>query len=240
VGFDGQGYGGTDHRVAVAPDGSAYVASGMFDGRIERLDAAGVIDPSFGENGVVTTSMDAISSLSVTRDGKLLVQGGRYLLFDGHLELVDTLMFRLNSDGSTDPTFNAGQPIVNDPFVGGSLTHPLPDGSTFLAIGLGPYYSEAFALKKLLPDGRIAPSADVNIPDPTDPFPDSGGQDSLPADPGDAADPPVIDDEDSGDFIEIAPMEGDRGSSFALTPSFFDDAEGATLFDPAGSVELLD
>jgi uncharacterized delta-60 repeat protein len=236
-----EGYFGTDYNVTLARDGSAYVTSGMNDPRIQRFDPTGATDQSFGDHGIVTTPMYFITGTAVTADGKLLVEGGRIRPNDYHLQLFDPLLLRLNSDGSPDPTFNAGQPISNDLLGWGALFHPLPDGSTFRASAAWPYFSRAFAVEKLLADGSIAPSAHPQDPDyPETPF-DPGLDDPVDSESdGDLTpDPDFIDAQDFADLATLAPsLSG--GSPFALTENLFTNREDLTLFNPTASLDLFD
>jgi uncharacterized delta-60 repeat protein len=243
---DAGGYSGADYNLTLAGDGSAYATSGMNDPRIQRFDPTGAVDQSFGEHGVVTTPMSFITGTAVTADGKLLVEGGRIRANDYHLQLFDPLLLRLNSDGSPDPTFNAGQPIIDDLLGCRTLFHPLPDGSTFRASAASAYFSRAFAVEKLLADGSVAPSAHPKDPDhPETPFDpglvepvdsESDGDPTPDADFIDASDPDFIDAQDFVDLTTLPQTDfGGDGSPFAVVErddqTVFNSDAGFSLFD---------
>jgi uncharacterized delta-60 repeat protein len=64
---------------------------------------AGSLDPTFGKNGIVATSMRAANAVALQGDGKIVLAGGG--IFDDGL--ADALT-RLNTDGSLDTSFGSG------------------------------------------------------------------------------------------------------------------------------------
>jgi Domain of unknown function (DUF5122) beta-propeller len=61
---------------------------------------AGSLDPTFGNNGIVATSLGAAPASALQSDGKIVLGG----LGDTNGAVYDTLI-RLNSDGSVDTSF---------------------------------------------------------------------------------------------------------------------------------------
>jgi uncharacterized delta-60 repeat protein len=101
--------------VAVQPDGK-IVAAGLagFDVALARYNSNGTIDPGFGTGGKVTTSIspsyDSASSVSIQRDGKIVVAGRTVTLSDGNFH---SLLVRYNSNGMLDTAFGAGGNLTN-------------------------------------------------------------------------------------------------------------------------------
>jgi uncharacterized delta-60 repeat protein len=99
--------GGGDSAAAVAlqPDGkilvAGYTVAGMNNNAIVyRLNPNGSFDASFGQNGtrqIVSSTGEGARALALQPDGKIIVAG------DGG---DDAVVYRLNSDGSNDQTFN--------------------------------------------------------------------------------------------------------------------------------------
>lgn len=170
------GVGGFVNALALQPDGRLVAAgdftnfSGLEVGRIVRVGATGLADPTFqagrGANG-------PIHALALQPDGRLMV-GGAFTTFNftNHAGLT-----RLNSDGAIDTSFNPGAGADADVFalavqadgkilVGGAfitfngvprpyLVRLLGDGSLDAAFnpGLGPD-NRVHALA-ILSDGKI-------------------------------------------------------------------------------------
>lgn len=136
-----QPFGGTVNAVEVQRDGSLLATgasddAGMRSVRTVRVDPAGVLDPTFGVGGAVTTEIpdsDASrgNSVLVQPDGKVLVGGSSY----GPGDYSYYLVLRYLPDGTLDTSFGGG---------GHGYTDDLFD-----------YYSEVSDLA-LQPDGRIA------------------------------------------------------------------------------------
>ena len=112
--------------LAVQPDGKiVWVGAGQILGdtnsadnfAVARFTAAGVLDPTFGANGLVSTSFpaeplsDAANAVLVQPDGKLLV-GGQAGISRRSIRLF-AAMVRLNANGSLDPSFGTGGKVVN-------------------------------------------------------------------------------------------------------------------------------
>lgn len=154
-------------RIAEQPDGKIVVAGrGNYGpcGRdltpydqlaLARLEPDGVLDPGFGEGGIIETHTDdgldetGANDLALAEDGDILVAGSSSLL-------------RFAPDGALDPSFG-GSGQVRPPGLPGELVM-LPGGGLLLA---GPSAaastccrsnSSDFLLSRYLPDGRLDPS----------------------------------------------------------------------------------
>jgi uncharacterized delta-60 repeat protein len=98
--------------VTVQSDGKIVVAGALNNGSntdsyIARYHADGTLDLTFGDNGVVilavSASNDALTSVAVQNDGKIVATGyARNGIHD------DFAVVRLNSDGSLDSGFGTG------------------------------------------------------------------------------------------------------------------------------------
>jgi uncharacterized delta-60 repeat protein len=112
--------------VAVQSDGKiVWVGGGQIPGdtntadtfAVARFTAAGTLDPTFGADGLVSTSFpaqpvsDAADTVLVQPDGKILVGGQAGISRRGIL--LFAAMLRLNADGSLDTSFGTGGKVVN-------------------------------------------------------------------------------------------------------------------------------
>jgi uncharacterized delta-60 repeat protein len=100
-------------RVAIQPDGKIVVAGYIQSSApvfasalVLRYDASGVLDNTFGTDGVVTFDpayrfLDGYG-VSIQADGKIVVVG------DSGLPDPNVVLARLNPDGTLDSTFGAG------------------------------------------------------------------------------------------------------------------------------------
>jgi uncharacterized delta-60 repeat protein len=101
------------NAIALEPDGE-IIAAGWSGGdfALLRLSSRGEFDPSFGSDGVVTTSFGpglAIAyALRIQRDGKLLAAGISDVS-DGN---VSAALARYTPDGELDPSFGAGGKVL--------------------------------------------------------------------------------------------------------------------------------
>jgi uncharacterized delta-60 repeat protein len=117
LGFDIDGYAETelvpndDSRVsslAVQGDGKIVaIGTSIEDIGVARYDTDGGLDTGFSDDGVLTTAVDALldagyRSLQVQADGKIVVGGWS---IDAGGDYEDSVLARLNTDGSLDSTF---------------------------------------------------------------------------------------------------------------------------------------
>jgi len=110
------GTGGQAKCVVILSDGSILIGgSGVLNGvpciALIKLKSSGLIDTSFGDNGVATLSAGAanayIEAIHILSTGKILCTG----VFESYLDVSNSVFVaRFNSDGSLDSTFAADGP----------------------------------------------------------------------------------------------------------------------------------
>jgi uncharacterized delta-60 repeat protein len=134
--------------LAFQPDGSIVILSGN---QVARYSANGSPDTSFGISGIVTFSgfIDFNGNpshpnvLALQSDGKILIAGSVAAGSDAGGPVIDTLLERLNADGSLDTTFGAGGKVTKDLGIPDKIGYPANQQA-----------SSPDALV-VLPDGRI-------------------------------------------------------------------------------------
>lgn len=103
--------------VTLQSDGK-IVAAGQSDRSfaVVRYNPDGTLDPSFGEEGKVTTRIgtdpeieDAASALALQADGKIVVVGRTWQPYTNDIAVV-----RYNPDGSLDASFGKGGKVIDD------------------------------------------------------------------------------------------------------------------------------
>ncbi len=111
-----------DNKILIA----GYYAElfGPYNVSIVRFNADGIVDSTFGENGLVLSSLgDRATAVMVQPDGKILIEGG-------HKEKALTM--RYLPDGTLDKTFGSNGIVETDFGIGGtSLGYAIavqPDG----------------------------------------------------------------------------------------------------------------
>lgn len=157
VGFFGQ----VGFSVAVQPDGKV-IAAGTFG--VMRFVTDGSVDPAFLSippgPAPYTGPGNGIGTVVLQPDGRILVSGS----FTNAAGTPLPSIFRLNSNGSIDPSFNAspnypgGRVLALQPDgkVVGGLFRLLPDGSADPDFDASWYNSSAdFYSLALAPDGKI-------------------------------------------------------------------------------------
>ncbi|WP_201980092.1 T9SS type A sorting domain-containing protein [Hymenobacter rubidus] len=111
-GFNAGGVGANGFVAAMVlqPNGKIMIGGGFtaYNGvpafTVARLNANGTLDTSFSPSGPMATVRRQVGALAVQPDGKILV-GGSGSLSTG---LPDGGLYRLNTDGTPDATFNIG------------------------------------------------------------------------------------------------------------------------------------
>ena len=99
-------YSGVLNDLVLQPDGKILVGgdfslmNGVNSRQIIRLNTDGSKDNSF-----VPTIGGRVESIALQPDGKILIAGSSSTFINGHLQRY---VFRLNADGTTDPTFDLG------------------------------------------------------------------------------------------------------------------------------------
>ncbi|MBF0551764.1 MAG: hypothetical protein HQK60_14675, partial [Deltaproteobacteria bacterium] len=117
--------------VVLQPDGRILVVGGSgnttnSDILVLRCDSTGVLDKTFGTNGIVrlgtTADYDYAWGLALQNDGKILVAGT-----SAPNNVYQAEVYRLNEDGTPDDRFGAG----------GVYTHPVSGGYDAVAYSVG-------------------------------------------------------------------------------------------------------
>lgn len=114
------------YDISIQEDGKIIligytITDNDWDFIILRFNQNGTIDQSFGKNGIVildigtytgeSRSRDIAKSLLIQSDGKIVVGGET-----GAITFFDTVLVRLNSNGSLDPYFGNGGIVINKNF----------------------------------------------------------------------------------------------------------------------------
>jgi uncharacterized delta-60 repeat protein len=156
------GGGDSATAVAVQHDGkilvAGYTVAGMNNNAIVyRLNPDGSFDASFGQNGtrqIVSSTGEGARALALQPDGKIIVAGS-----GGD----DAVVYRLNSDGSNDHTFNGTGRlgIANSDFANAVALQP--DGRIVLAGRMPDAGGKSdAAIYRLNPDGSFDPTFNGN------------------------------------------------------------------------------
>ncbi|MBP6391772.1 MAG: T9SS type A sorting domain-containing protein [Flavobacteriales bacterium] len=156
----GQG-GHNGNAVAVQPDGkivvAGYYGSLTSSFAVLRYHVDGSLDSTFDADGIVITDVtsqpDAIHSLVVQPDGRIVVAGRSY-----DAQQTKFSVARYNPDGSLDPTFDQDGIVLIS--VGGEadVCHSMilqPDGKIVLAGSCQLGTNDDFALVRIHPDGTL-------------------------------------------------------------------------------------
>ncbi len=149
-------------RVCTAAIAAALVATLVLAGLTKTVEAngAGVLDPTFSNDGQLTTNFlagtfDSVSSLAFQTDGKIVAAGSAQSTI-----VCDFGLARYLRDGTLDPTFGAGGKVstnFNGNIISGVTDVVLqPDGKIVAAGGTGSSPSSLdFALARYLSDGSL-------------------------------------------------------------------------------------
>ncbi|MBL0343344.1 MAG: T9SS type A sorting domain-containing protein [Bacteroidetes bacterium] len=107
------------YAVAMQSDGKIVVVGNSYIGNndyaVARYDSVGLLDPTFGIGGIVTTSFlngfwngtEVASSVAIQSDGKIVVAGNTYYYNANVIGLA-----RYNSNGSLDSSFGVGGLVI--------------------------------------------------------------------------------------------------------------------------------
>jgi uncharacterized delta-60 repeat protein len=153
-----------DEKIVVLSD--ANPPGGYQQFALLRYDKFGVLDPTFGNNGLVTTHLGYnganTSKLLLQPDGKLIAAGE---VSNGNRSLAAIVRYLPN--GLIDPDFATGGKFVAD-LLGGTSGGEirsglvLPDGK-LLFVGIsGGYNASRIVLLRLLPNGTPDPTFGAN------------------------------------------------------------------------------
>jgi uncharacterized delta-60 repeat protein len=151
--------------VAVQPDGKVVIVGvspagkGTSVGTVQRLNSNGTLDTTFNRTGSVTIAGSS-TTLALQPDGKILI-GGNTAVKQGKTYINESLVARLNTNGTLDTTFGN-----NGLWVSASTSGPVEDlavltdpahPSTVTGI-VGAVYGPSFEAIKLTPAGRPDPT----------------------------------------------------------------------------------
>jgi uncharacterized delta-60 repeat protein len=161
---------GNTNAVTLQSDGSIVVA-GMIGGTttdnftVDRYNANGTLDTTFGDNGLVTASlggrMGVGEAVLVQSDDKILVVA---TALTGHLGIPQTALLRVNSDGSLDTTFGVGGTELVGATGGGTALAELSDGEILVVNGGGAaQFTATGALESIVTGGPIEASSPAGI-----------------------------------------------------------------------------
>ncbi|MFI4969514.1 MAG: hypothetical protein ACHP7D_04860 [Lysobacterales bacterium] len=159
-----------DGRIVIA--GSTYAADGHRDFALARYTSAGVLDPSFGTGGIVTTAVgpsdDYAYALILMPWGRLVAAGSARISTGG--SGTDLALVAYNADGRLDRYFgNAGKRMVDisafDDIVYGLASDI--NGARFWAVGTaapGNTAQDFLAVEFGLPDTIFRDGFEMPVP----------------------------------------------------------------------------
>jgi uncharacterized delta-60 repeat protein len=155
--------------VATGSFGVSPAASAKQDpasaARHESPQAAGDLDPTFGNAGIKITDFfgnyDTATGLALQADGKIVAAG--LALHGSALSSGDFALARYNPDGSLDPGFGAAGKLTSDFF--GNLDQAdgvaIESGGKIVVVGVAKHSDSSstgdFALARYNPDGSLDP-----------------------------------------------------------------------------------
>ncbi len=168
------GFAGDIYQVGTSQDGPLTTAGNATQFTLLRYTSSGVLDSTFGNGGIVTTSIqtssatfpnpnDQATNLVIQPDGKIVVVG-----FSTYPGAVGQLMaiVRYNTDGTLDTTFGGGTGIVTTTFVGGNEQYNSvivqPNGQIVAAGYASVAGKNEFAIARYNADGTLDNSFNGN------------------------------------------------------------------------------
>jgi|GEM_PF-1150853 len=110
-----------DGKVVIGGQFTSYNGDAAASDRVMRLNADGTRDSNFNLGGAGLDGL--LRAVAVQPDGKIVI-GGDFTSYNGDAGASDYVM-RLNADGTSDPTFNAGGTGASGQVLGMALQ---PDG----------------------------------------------------------------------------------------------------------------
>jgi uncharacterized delta-60 repeat protein len=145
--------------IVLQPDGKLVVGGGTNTAFVAaRFTASGVLDKTFGQAGIVQTSIGPRSTgydLALQPDGKIIAAGVTEISAEDN----DIALLRYNYDGSLDASFD-GDGILTTDFGGLELAFSVaiqPDGSILVG---GTAANKGAAFARYRPNGALDPSFD--------------------------------------------------------------------------------
>ena len=156
--------------IAIQDDGKILALgysgeSGKYDFALARYNAEGTLDYSFGDSGIVITSIGAIRdlgrTLAIQSDGKIIAAGNSF-----SEDYCDCVLVRYNTDGSLDGSFATGGILTAsyERFDNYIVSMALQDDGKIIAGGWGSSHAgiNDFVLSRYTQDGIIDSTFGVN------------------------------------------------------------------------------
>lgn len=146
----------TDGKIVVA--GQSFVTNSASDVLIVRFDQNGLLDSSFGTQGVVITDFnnrwDRALDMDITDDGRITIVGSSW---GPNITQVKGILARYHSDGSLDSSLNGGSVFCHITDSCGKVVTDLGGGGTD--------HGEAIVLRREdeTEDGKIVVSGQFGI-----------------------------------------------------------------------------
>jgi serralysin len=148
--------GGAARGLALQTDGAIVAVGEAGEGfGLVRYDSSGVLDPTFGDGGRVTTDftdgyLDWAEDVAVQSDGKIIAVG--------HADFNKFALARYNADGTPDETFGGDGKVTSNFHPGTDMANAVAiqaDGKIVVAgiTKVGP--GSGFALARYDPDGTL-------------------------------------------------------------------------------------
>lgn len=155
----------SDGSIIVGGDTLTYSNPADSDFVMLRYLNNGVLDTSFGHNGIVITSLqadDVAKAITLQDDGKILMVGSSRAVYDPILGYYaqDFAVARYNSDGSLDTTFGSNGKFLaegNEEFDTALLVKSQADGIIVAGSALPTGAANNFMVMHLLPKGKLDP-----------------------------------------------------------------------------------
>lgn len=123
------------------------------------LAAPGILDPSFGQGGKVTTPVrvnnDVSFSVALQPDGKIVLGG--YAVIDDAFQFA---VVRYRANGTLDPSFNGTGKVTGSVGMNGAIEGIAvqPDGKIVAGGTASPGVGQDFAVARYLPNGDFDPA----------------------------------------------------------------------------------
>jgi uncharacterized delta-60 repeat protein len=144
----------------------ATMVGGPLAGSALAAGRPGTIDPSFGDRGQVTTTVERSASIAGGASGGLVLPDGKVLMVGGADlgSTSDFLLARYDTDGSLDASFGSGG-VVNTAIAGRANARRAvlePDGRILVLGEATVGENELLALARYNPDGSLDASFGTN------------------------------------------------------------------------------
>lgn len=139
------------YDVAVLPDGRFVVAGTARSSTalvVARFSAEGELDPSFGQNGLVTFDQAIGPRMELMPDGSIAIAA---------VVLGSVRLFRVSPSGAPDPAWGGASGVATGLEGGSTLRAPIGRLGGMVLVG-GGVSSTSAAVKRYLPDAGLDPT----------------------------------------------------------------------------------